>query len=64
MITSLSSGQLPGAETYGFCGFEKDPLQPDRQNPEKEGIMSALREAKSRIYAEGSQGKIRSVLNR
>ena len=66
MMASLSSGPLFDAETYAFCDidFEKDPLQPDWQNLEKEGVLPTLQEAKSRIYAEGSQGKIRTALNR
>ena len=62
-MASLSSGPLFDAETYAFCDidFEKDPLQPDWQNLEKEEILPTLREAKSRIYAEGSHGKIRTA---
>ena len=66
VMASLASGQLPASETYAFCeiDFENDPLQADWQNLEKEGILPTLREAKSRIYAEGPQGKIRTSLNR
>ena len=66
MMASLASGPLSASESYAFCDidFENGPLQPDWQNLEKEGIFSTLREAKSRIYAEGSQGKIRTSLNR
>ena len=66
-MASLSSGPLSDAETYDFCSsidFEKGPLQPDWQNLEKEGVLPTLREAKSRIYAEGSLGKNRTALNR
>ena len=66
VMASLASGPLSSSETYAFCeiDFENDPLQPDWQNLEKEGILPTLRVAKSRIYAEGSQGKIRTSLNR
>ena len=66
VMASLASGPLSASESYAFCeiDFENDPLQPDWQNLEKEGILPTLREAKSRIYAEGSQGKIRTSLNR
>ena len=66
VMASLASGPLSVSESYAFCeiDFENDPLQPDWQNLEKEGILPTLREAKSRIYAEGSQGKIRTALNR
>ena len=66
VMASLASGPLSASESYSFCdiAFENDPLQPDWQNLEKEGILPTLREAKSRIYADGSQGKIRTSLNR
>ena len=66
VMASLASEPLSVSESYAFCeiDFENDPLQPDWQNLEKEGILPTLREAKSRIYAEGSQGKIRTSLNR
>ena len=66
VVASLASGPLSASESYAFCeiDFEMDPLQPAWQNLEKEGIMPTLREAKSRIYAEGSQEKIRTSLNR
>ena len=66
VMASLASGPLSASESYAFCeiDFENDPLRPDWQNLEKEGILPTLREAKSRIYAEGSQGKIRTALNR
>ena len=66
VMASLSSGPPSASETYAFCeiDFENDPLLPDWQTLEKEGILPALREAKSRIYAEGSQGKIRTSPNR
>ena len=65
-MASLASGPLSASETYAVCeiDFENDPLQPDWQNLEKEGTLPALREAKSRIYAEGSQGEIRASLRR
>ena len=64
VMASLASGPLSASESYAFCeiDFENDPLQPDWQNLEREGILPTLREAKSRIYAEGSQGKIRTAL--
>ena len=55
------------SESYAFCkiDFENDPPQPDWQNLEKEGLSPpTLREAKSKIYAEGSQGEIRTSLYR
>ena len=58
MMASLASGLLSASESYAFCeiDLENDPLQLDWQNLEKEGILPTLREAKSRIYAEGLQG--------
>ena len=65
-MASLASGPLSASGTYAFCetDFENDPLPPAWQNLEKEGILPALREATSRIYAEGSRGEIRTSLNR
>ena len=56
MASLVASGPLSASETHAFCeiDFENDPLQPDWQNLEKEGILLTFREAKSRIYAEGS----------
>ena len=44
VMASLSSGPLSVSETYDFCDidFEKDPLQPDWQNLEKERILPTL----------------------
>ena len=64
VMASLASGPLSASGTHAFCeiDFENEPLQPDWQNLEKGGVLPALREAKSRIYAVGSKGKIRTSL--
>ena len=66
-MASLARGPLAGDEQATFpmldFGDADDPLQPDWQNHEAEGILPHLREVKKRIYAEGSQPKICTALN-
>ena len=66
VLASLSQGPLSEAESYNFSDidFEKDALTPDWKQLEADGTLPTLREAKRRIYAEGSAGKIRTALNK
>ena len=67
VMASLAAGPLALGEQDPFpildFGDTDDPVVPDWQNLESAGILPHLREAKSRIYAEGSQPKIRTALN-
>lgn len=65
VMASLSQGPLSETEAFDFSSldFESDVLSPDWKLMETEGILPTLREAKARVYADGSAPKIRTALN-
>ena len=67
VMASLSQGELSDEERTAFnlldFGEADDPIQPDWGNMQRTGVLDKIREAKTRVYAEGSQPKIKTTLN-
>lgn len=67
VMASLARGPLSGDDLVAFkildFGDADDPITPDWQNLEDSNVLPKIREAKARVYAEGSQPKLRTSLN-
>ena len=67
VMASLSQGELSESERAEFntlkFGDEDDPINPSWHSLQQAGVLDEIREAKTRVYAEGSKPKIKTTLN-
>ena len=67
VMASLARGPLTAEERDSLMipdlGDEDGPITPDWWSLEQANVLHKLREAKARVYAEGSQPKLRTALN-
>ena len=66
-MASLSRGELSEAERAEFnilrFSDEDDPTNPSWHSLQQAGVLDKIREAKTRVYAEGPKPKIKTTLS-